>query len=144
MGNRRQARELALQALYLYDTCSMPVDKALETVMAAGDHANISGFCRHIVEGVHSRKQEIDDILSKYTENWNIKRMASVDRNILRISAFEILTDTETPVSVIIDEAIEIAKIYSTADSRKFVNGILDKIKIERKPGGKPDLPPAE
>ena len=84
-------------------------------------------------KGRMERKEEIDRILSLYAENWDIKRMAMVDRNILRLAAFEILVDLETPLSVIIDEAIEIAKVFSTQDSGKFVNGVLDKVKSERK-----------
>jgi N utilization substance protein B len=133
MGSRRQAREMALQALYLHDTCGYEQDKALRAVTEENHPDAVNAFCRHLVEGVLGREPEIDAILSKYTENWDLRRMASVDRNILRLSAFEILSDHETPVSVIIDEAIEIAKTYSTEDSGKFVNGILDKVKQERK-----------
>lgn len=133
MGTRRQARELALQTLYLYDTCGTPIEKALEATLAEINTSATKEFCRHLVEGVTTRREEIDKILATYTENWDIKRMASVDRNILRLSTFEILTDVQTPVSVIIDEAIEIAKSFSTQDSGKFVNGILDKVKNERK-----------
>lgn len=133
MGTRRQARELALQTLYLHDTCGTPIEKALEATLAEINTATTKEFCRHLVEGVTARRDEIDKILATYTENWDIKRMASVDRNILRLSTFEILTDVQTPVSVIIDEAIEIAKSFSTQDSGKFVNGILDKVKNERK-----------
>ncbi|OGR52414.1 MAG: transcription antitermination factor NusB [Elusimicrobia bacterium GWA2_38_7] len=86
-----------------------------------------------MLSGVLDRQEEIDTLIRRYTENWDIRRMAAIDRNILRISTFEILTDLETPISVIIDEAIEISKNYSTEDSSKFVNGILDKIKGERK-----------
>ena len=147
MGNRRQAREMALQALYLNDTCGFSSKMALETISSElasnqeiGSQENertgkslITEFCEHLVNGVFSKKDEIDAILARYTENWDIKRMATVDRNILRLSTFEIITDLGTPISVIIDEAIEIAKNFSTEDSGKFVNGILDKVKQERK-----------
>lgn len=133
MGSRRQSREMALQALYLHDTCGLAVDAALRSTIPEGSPEAIRVFCRHLVEGVLQSRDEIDKILMKYTENWDIRRMATVDRNILRLSTFEILTDVQTPVSVIIDEAIEIAKTFSTEDSGKFVNGILDKVKKERK-----------
>ena len=133
MGSRRQAREFALQALYLHDTCGMTTDSALKSALHGTSPDATSSFCRHLVDGVSEKKEEIDRILSHYTENWDIKRMATVDRNILRLSTFEILTDLNTPVSVIIDEAIEIAKTFSTEESGKFVNGILDKVKRERK-----------
>ncbi len=133
MGTRRQARELALQSLYLIDTCSSDVETALKTTLADTSNKTIREFCVHLTEGVAKQKDEIDGLLVKYAENWDLKRMAAVDRNILRLAAFEILTDVSTPVSVIIDEAIEIAKNFSMQDSSKFVNGILDKVKNERK-----------
>lgn len=133
MGSRREAREIALQVLYLNDTCGMSPEAALKSTTLEPTSETIIRFSHHLVEGVFSRKDEIDLILSRYIENWDITRIAIVDRNILRLSTFEILTDTQTPISVIINEAIEIAKMYSTADSGKFVNGILDKIKQERK-----------
>ncbi len=80
----------------------------------------------------------LDQLIAKYAENWEIGRMAAIDRNVLRLAAFELLNELDTPVSVVIDEAVEIAKTYSTQDSGKFVNGILDKIKAER-----PAAPPA-
>ena len=134
MGTRRHARELALQALYLNDICNTEVEAALGAALLNVVASSTREFCQHLVQGVVSRKDEIDQILSRYAENWDLKRIASVDRNILRLSTFEILTDVNTPVSVIIDEAIEIAKNFSTQDSGKFVNGILDKVKNERKP----------
>lgn len=133
MGSRRQSREMALQALYLRDTCGFLLDTAVKTVLENSYSEPVNSFCRHLVEGVSGRQEEIDAILARYAENWDLKRMATVDRNILRLSAFEILSDFDTPVSVIIDEAIEIAKTFSTEDSGKFVNGILDKVKQERK-----------
>lgn len=133
MGARREGRQMALQTLYLSDSCSISLDSALESTLNPQVPQTVVIFCRHLVQGVIDKKEEIDRILSHYTENWEIKRMATVDRNILRLSTFEILNDLETPVSVVIDEAIEIAKTFSTEDSGKFVNGILDKVKKERK-----------
>ena len=139
MGLRREGREMALQTLYLSDSCKIPLEAALTTTLAGIPSGPVREFCRHLVEGMVVHQERIDALLSRYTENWELKRMAAVDRNILRLSTFELLSDLETPVSVIIDEAIEIAKIYSTEDSGKFVNGILDKIKNERKETPKPD-----
>lgn len=132
MGARRQGRELALQAMYLADTCSAPLLQSFETVTKEAQPAHVFEFAQHLIKGINEKKDEIDHLLTRYAENWELKRMATVDRNVLRLAAFEILTDLETPVSVIIDEAIEIAKTYSTMDSGKFVNGILDKLKQER------------
>ncbi len=125
---------MALQALYLADTCSLPAETALQSTFPEGMSSSIQKFATHLACGVEEKMSEIDAILVKYAQNWDIDRMAVIDRNILRLSTYEILFDLDTPVSVIIDEAIEIAKTYSTEDSGKFVNGILDKIKDERKP----------
>ena len=124
---------MALQTLYLSDTCKLPSDSALKTTLTEDLPPTVREFCSHLVAGVQEKQDQIDAILSRYAQNWDLDRMAVIDRNILRLSTFEIISDMETPLSVIIDEAIEIAKTYSTEDSGKFVNGILDKIKQERK-----------
>ena len=136
MGSRRDSRELALQALYLNDTCGMPIEEALKTVTTKPALPAVLEFTQHLIMGVFEKKEFIDQTLIKYTENWELNRMSTIDRNILRISTLELLTDVNTPVSVIIDEAIEIAKNFSTKDSGKFVNGILDKVKQEREQPG--------
>lgn len=125
---------MALQALYLSDNANLPVETTLKTTLSEVNSSSVQAFCTHLVTGVDEKKEQIDAILTRYAQNWDIKRMAVIDRNILRLSTYEIIHDVETPVSVIIDEAIEIAKTYSTEDSGKFVNGILDKVKAERKP----------
>jgi len=86
-------------------------------------------FVELLLEGTIKNKTEIDEIITKYVENWELTRLNIVDRNILRIGTFELLKTPDTPVNVIINEAIEIAKKYSTSDSGGFVNGVLDKIK---------------
>ena len=124
---------MALQSLYLSDTCHLPVETALKSTFPDGVSEPIQKFAAHLAIGVEGHMGQIDALLTKYAQNWDLSRMAAVDRNILRLSTFEILHDPDTPISVIIDEAIEIAKTYSTEDSGKFVNGILDKVKTERK-----------
>lgn len=89
-------------------------------------------FSLKIFEGVCCKKEEIDSLIAKYAKNWELDRMAVVDRNIIRLAAYEIIDMPETPINVIIDEAVEISKKYSTRDSSKFVNGILDKLKAAR------------
>ncbi|OGR85313.1 MAG: transcription antitermination factor NusB [Elusimicrobia bacterium RIFCSPLOWO2_01_FULL_54_10] len=133
MGSRREGREMALQVLYLSETCNMSLEDALTaTLSETGAESSVKKFASHLAAGVNENKPRIDELLVKYAQNWDLKRMAAVDRNILRLSTYEILFDTDTPLSVIIDEAIEVAKTFSTDDSGKFVNGILDKIKSER------------
>ncbi len=133
MGIRRRGREVALQALYLSDVCKISADSALERILAADPPEKaISDFAAGLVNGVAAKKEALDALIVKYAQNWELKRMAALDRNILRIGGYELLHSPDTPVSVVIDEAVEIAKTFSTDDSGKFVNGILDKIKNDR------------
>ena len=92
-------------------------------------------FAQRLVEGVSAQQPAIDPLIKKYAENWEMSRMAAIDRCILRLAAYELLHELETPINVIINEAVEIAKKFSTSESSKFVNGILDKIKLERAHG---------
>lgn len=135
MGTRRKARELALQASYLTDLTGLKTNQAFSSLIRNGENDKKTlEFSLGLAEGIEKNKTEIDAIIKKYTANWEMGRMAVLDRNILRVGTYEILFEIETPISVIIDEAVEIAKIFSTPDSGKFVNGILDKVKQERKP----------
>ncbi len=142
MGVRRQAREAALQILYLADVAHMPMAAAAPAIFAGAElPPKAKEFSSALAEGTLAQRDVLDKIIIKYAENWELHRMAAVDRNILRLAAFELLHHADTPVSVVIDEAVEIAKHFSTQDSGKFVNGILDKIKLERpaapvSPGG--------
>jgi len=133
MGRRRQAREFALQALYLIDTGRMSGHEAL-LIVAAGSKLDPASeaFARELVLGAESCLKELDKQLQSLAANWELKRMATVDRNILRLASYEILHRPETPPSVAIDEALEIAKHLSAPESSKFINGILDKVKFHR------------
>lgn len=133
MGLRRQSREIALKALYLIDVTGVSTEDAINIVIRENEFlTKIKDFFLLLVKGTIENKSQIDQLISKYTENWELSRMSTVDRNILRIGTYEILKTLETPINVIINEAVEIAKKYSTEDSGKFVNGILDKIKHVR------------
>ena len=134
MGSRRQAREASLQVLYLCDICNFEPDSVDGALVFRSLNVPNSSceFAEKLVSGTWAKKKMLDGIISRYAENWELDRMAAIDRNILRMSAFEITDMPETPLSVIIDEAVEIAKKFSTADSGKFVNGILDKLKSAR------------
>ncbi len=128
MGYRRKSREYALQMLYQFDV-SHQTDG-----LAAGFWAdkqvpeNIMEFTNHIVDGVIMNLDMIDDKIRASASNWSIDRMAVVDRNILRISVYELLYISDIPVKVTINEAIEIAKKFGVEESGSFVNGILDRI----------------
>jgi N utilization substance protein B len=124
---RSKGRELALKYLYQADIRGRDV----EPFDAFAEHQEEGGggaaFGKQIAEGVLARKADLDKLLAGLARNWSIARMAIIDRNILRIGAFE-LEAADAPRNVVINEAIELAKKFSTADSGKFINGILDKI----------------
>lgn len=133
MGRRRQARERALQALYLADAAKMDAMEALR-IVSIGPELDLAAeeFARALVKGACEHQAEIDKLIGKVAENWELKRMACVDRNLLRLASYELLHCPDTPVSVAIDEALEIGKKYSSEDSSRFLNGILDKVKDAR------------
>ena len=135
MGRRRQGRETALQALYLCDTGKMSVEEAFRIVSygSPADEKTLL-FARELADGAEAHKDALDAHIRTVARNWSLERMAVVDRNILRMSSFELLHHQRTPIKVVIDEAFEIAKSFSSAESSKFINGILDKIKDERPP----------
>lgn len=133
MGLRRTGRENALRALYFIDITGYGVEEVLKIIFNNEDMPKESlSFAETLVRGTIENKNEIDKLISEYSQNWSIERMPTVDRNILRLATYEFLKMQETPVKVIINEAVEIAKIYSTSESGKFVNGVLDKIKVIR------------
>lgn len=134
MGKRRLARETVLQALYLADTSTMGPGEAF--LVAGGSQLDdvTAEFTKKLLEGALEHRQALDREIQATAENWEVARMASVDRSLLRLAAYELLHCPETPVSVIIDEAVEIAKKYSSEDSSKFINGILGKLKDRRAP----------
>ena len=138
MGRRRQAREIALQALYIIDTSGTPEQEAFDIVNRRqeepGDEKTLE-FARDLVSGTNSHRPQLDKLIEGAAQNWALSRMAAVDRNVLRLSAFELLHRRETPVNVVIDEAIEIVRKFSTEDSTRFINGILDKLKEHRANG---------
>lgn len=136
MSNRRMARECALQCLYYADSAKMLDGDKVEPYVE--DFQRELGenfpFCQDLVEGTTRHLPQIDTLVSKYARNWTIDRMSVVDRSILRMAAYELVYSRErTPVPAVIDEAIELAKKYSTDNSGKFINGLLDQLKKERK-----------
>lgn len=137
MGARRQSREMAMHILYSVDVCHMTVDDAFTSFFASHDPAeeSVITFARELADGVLEHKAAIDTHISDVAKNWDVSRMASIDRTVIRMATYELLYCKDVPVSVIINEAVEIAKEYSTYDSGKFVNGLLDKIKEVRKKG---------
>lgn len=133
MGDRRQARELALQALFFFDVDISDSDQHLE-IFCANNEENITQevkpFFLELVKGVQENRSQIDGLLNKYSKNWRISRMPVVDRNIMRMAIFEFLKCPDIPTTVSINEAVEIGKKYGTKDSGSFINGVLDHIKL--------------
>jgi N utilization substance protein B len=130
MRRRTQARECALKVLYQIEMTKDNYEDSLKIFWEREPQAEetIKKFAGQLVEGVTKNIKEIDTTISKYATNWQINRMAVIDRNILRIATFEILYLDDIPPKVSINEAVDIAKKYGDTDSSKFVNGILDKI----------------
>ena len=132
MGSRRRARELAMQFLYSFELNSGDLDEHLEEfwVMNPVDE-RVRRFAAELVRGTTEKLDEIDALIQRYTLNWNLDRIALTDRTCLRVALYEMLYRDDIPPVVSINEAVDIAKRFSTAESGKFVNGILDKVKIE-------------
>ncbi|MDE3839537.1 transcription antitermination factor NusB [Bacillus methanolicus] len=124
---RRTAREKALQALFQIDVSNAEPDAAIEHVLedARGDE-----YLTRLVEGTVQNRDEIDETIKKHLEKWTLERLANVDRNLLRMAVFELkYCRDEVPANVVLDEAIEIAKIYGDEQSSRFINGVLSKVK---------------
>jgi transcription antitermination protein NusB len=157
MGKRREARERAVQFLFEHDlnppedlqaalnqfwesqraaaiaeekgvaTWGQPVELPPPTT----DEAAVRLFAEPLIRGTLEHRDELDEIIKKHAKNWELHRIAAVDRNILRLAMYEMLHREDIPPVVSINEAVDIAKKFSTQDSGKFVNGILDKVKGE-------------
>jgi N utilization substance protein B len=126
---RRKAREAALQVMYACEISQTPPSENLESFWKNKDaSAEIKEFTDSLCKGAWRHVRELDDLISEHTENWSISRLATVDRCILRLAIYELLYRPDIPPPVTINEAIELARKFSTSDSPKFVNAILDKI----------------
>jgi len=129
MGARRKARELALQMLFQHDMSGNLPDAIIGTFEELQkSKPNTREFAVKIFRGTVDHMSAIDEMIQAQADNWRLSRMATVDRNIIRMSVYEFLHESDTPKLVIIDEAIEIAKKYGTQKSSQFINGILDGI----------------
>ena len=130
MGIRRKARELAVQLLYQHDLAKIAPEEALSLFWEHYPaNAEVREFCTQLVVGTLDRLAIIDELLSEASENWSLTRMSVVDRNILRLATYELLDRLDIPPSVSLNEAIDIAKKYSTPDAAVFINGVLDRVK---------------
>src|SRR5579884_3685711 len=125
-NTRREARELVLRMLFQLDVGKQPVDEVIEAALAQSVLEGVNRqYAEDVVRGTLEHKDQIDEQLERLAAEWSIDRQAAVDRNILRLTTYEILYRPDTPVAAVINEAVELAKKYSTAESGRFVNGVL-------------------
>lgn len=145
---RTRGREVALQVLYLTEQNPAVSPAEVERFITRRlRDPKLCEFARGLVDGVHAHQPALDETIAVVAENWRIDRMAAIDRNILRLGAFELLHCPEVPRRVAINEALELAKRYSTAQSSRFVNGILDRLEASESadpPADAPDAPADE
>jgi len=129
---RSRGRELALRLLYQMDLRGPELaDEAPAFLAAEEDDRETRAFAQRLVGGVREHWGELDETIRDVAQNWDIGRMAVIDRNVLRLATFELLFCRDIPPKVAINEAIELGKRYSTANSGAFINGILDRIKSQ-------------
>ena len=136
MPSRRRSRQRALQVLFLWDARRQPVDDALDAyydTLFSEEQPGRDPFVSELVQGTIKHLAEVDDGISRHAEHWRMERMPAVDRNILRLSVFE-MTHLGTPAAVAIDEALELARKFSNEESVQFVNGVLDAVHRELAP----------
>jgi len=128
-GRRTRARERALQALYQIDVAAAGIDEALASFWRSFEptEREVQDLAEQLVRGVAVDRQLVDDLIEGVSTNWRLDRMAKVDRNVLRLAAWE-LVKGDAPVKVVINEAIELGKKYGAESTGAFVNGVLDKI----------------
>jgi transcription antitermination protein NusB len=129
-GHRHQAREIALQALFLLETDPDQDPAAVLEYLSteARAAAPTSAFARELVDGVLANREELDATIREASTNWSLEQMGKVDRMVLRIAIYEIAIARNVPVRAAINESIELAKTYGEADSGRFVNGILGRV----------------
>ena len=132
MARRSRAREVALQLLYQHDHNPVDFENSRRFLQDRLRNSELVAFADSLFGGVQTHRSEIDKHLAGIAENWSVERMATVDRNILRLGTFELLFQPDTPMKVAIDEAVELAKRYGAVESPAFVNGILDKVASAR------------
>ena len=141
MRRRTRARELAVQFLYILDLRGPEVMDQLASFLQEGSKdREVQEFALRLITGTRDTLDVVDKKLASVARNWEISRMAVVDRNILRMAIFELLYCDDIPPKVTINEAIELGKRFSTANSGSFINGILDRVKNQAS-GGKEEAP---
>jgi transcription antitermination protein NusB len=145
MTRRSRAREVAIQLLFQRDhnpTVARPDVERFATDRLRDP--SLIAYCLNLYDGVAAHQADVDQRLAEAAENWRLTRMATVDRNVLRLGAYELLFAGDAPPAVVLDEAIELARRYGSADSPAFINGVLDRLHrsaAEAKPPEAPQPP---
>jgi len=137
MGKRTKARECAFQMLYQWASSREPIGRVTEafwSVRSTTDETRARA--ERLALGAHERIEAIDSVIQAASENWRLDRMAPVDLNIMRIATYELMAEVGTPVAVVLDEAVEMARRFGEEDSPAFVNGVLDRVMRELKGSG--------
>jgi N utilization substance protein B len=128
--SRSQCREWALQVLYTAEFSGRAPD---EEVRRFWGHFHVGGavpaYLEELVNGCQAHREEVDALIARYSEHWRLERMAAVDRNLLRLGAYELLHEPDVPAKVVINEAVELAKRFGSEGSGAFINGLLDRIR---------------
>ena len=136
MASRHRSRQRALQILFLWDSRRQPVQDVINAyydTLLSEEHPGRDPFVAGLVEGAVQHLEEVDDRITRHAEHWRLERMPAVDRNILRLAVYE-MTFTPTPPAVVIDEALELARKFSSEESLQFLNGVLDAVHRELAP----------
>ncbi len=141
MSSRSKAREYALQILYEVDASGKEPERAVEAYWenfeassrppGSAPDAGVREFSTQLVRGVVAHREELDRLVERCSINWRLDRMPRVDRNVLRLAAFELTRSNDVPMKVVLNEAIELGKRYGSEESGAFINGILDKMAAE-------------
>jgi N utilization substance protein B len=144
MTRRSRGREVALQVLYQVEQNPGVAPEEVRQFIQRRllSDRKLSEFTEGLIAGVKEHQERIDALISEFAENWRLDRMAAIDRNILRLGAYEMMFCPEIPARVAINEALELAKRYSTAQSSRFVNGILDRVLQSQVQGPRPGREP--
>jgi len=130
LGKRRRARECALQMLFQIDLIGVePAEVYAQFWDEHDTEDDVRAFSQELVDGVCTAREQLDARITKIAERWRIERMAVVDRNVLRMALYEMNRQPQTPIAVVIDEAIEVARRFGSEESAKFVNGVLDALR---------------
>ncbi len=130
VGSRREGRERALSLLYEAEAKDLsPAELLAELPLRP------SPFVADLVEGVNRDQELIDELIGRYSIDWSLDRMPVVDRNVLRVGVYELLRRADVPLAAVISEAVELAKLYSTEESGRFVNGVLSRVAKELRDG---------